>query len=111
MSLLFHAEMPPLRESEDGVVRIANTRIPLERVVRTFLSGMTPEQIVQSFDVLRVEDVYSVVSYYLQHRAEVDEYLAKAEQIEETTRHEIERQFDPTGIRARLLARRPSNLS
>jgi uncharacterized protein (DUF433 family) len=98
--------MPPLHAADDGVVRIANTRIPLERVIRAFLAGMTPEQIVQSFDVLKIEDVYSVVNYYLHHRGEVDAYLAAAERDAVNVRNEIEKQFDPIGIRARLLAQR-----
>ncbi len=106
MTLSIHADTPPLRETEDGVVRIADTRIPLERVIRSFLTGMTPEQIVQSFDVLKIEDVYAVVNYYLHHRDEVDAYLAAAERDAASVRDEIEKQFDPTGIRARLLARR-----
>lgn len=108
MHLPLQAELPPLVESEDGVVRIAGTRIPLERIVRAFLAGMTPEQIVHDYDVITVENVYAVVNYYLHHRAEVDAYLATAESQSAEARAEVERQFDPTGIRERLLARRTS---
>lgn len=111
MSLIIHTDVPPLRSAEDGVVRIADTRVPLERVVQAFLAGMTPEQIAQSFDVLRIEDIYAVVNYYLHHREEVDKYVAAAEQEAAQTQDEIERQFDPTGIRARLLARRQTRAS
>jgi uncharacterized protein (DUF433 family) len=104
--LSIQAERPPLEETENGVVRIAGTRIPLERVIRAFLAGMTPEQIVHDYDALAVEDVYAVVNYYLHHRAEVDAYLAAAELQGSKTRAEIEQQFDPSGIRARLMARR-----
>jgi uncharacterized protein (DUF433 family) len=107
MALIIQADVPPLHQDEDGVVRIANTRIPLERVVGAFLTGMTPEQIVDDFDVLRVEDVYAVISYYLRHRGEVDAYLAGADQESAKIREEIEQRYDPAGIRARLLARRP----
>jgi uncharacterized protein (DUF433 family) len=106
MSLLIHADVPPLRQAEDGEVRIANTRIPLERVVRAFLNGMTPEQIAHDFDALKVEDVYAVINYYLHHREDVDAYMAEAEKDAARMREEIENQFDPAGIRARLLARR-----
>jgi uncharacterized protein (DUF433 family) len=106
MTLSIHSDTPPLRESDDGVIRIGDTRIPLERVVRAFLSGMTPEEIVLSFDALKLEDVYSVVNYYFHHREEVDEYLANAERDAGNIRNEIEKQFDQSGIRARLLARR-----
>jgi uncharacterized protein (DUF433 family) len=106
MTLSIHADVPPLRQAEDGVVRIANTRIPLERVVRAFLNGMTPEQIAHDFDVLKVEDVYAVINYYLHHREEVDAYMADAEKDAAKIKDEIEMRCDSAGIRARLLARR-----
>ncbi len=106
MSLSMRAISPPLRETEGGVVRIANTRIPLERVIESFLIGMTPEEIALSFDVLKLEDIYAVINYYLHNREEVDAYMVEAERQAKETRIEIEKRFDPTGIRARLLARR-----
>jgi uncharacterized protein (DUF433 family) len=108
MTLSIHADLPPLRQAEDGVVRIANTRIPLERVVRAFLNGMTPEQIAHDFDVFRVEDVYAVINYYLHHREEVDAYMAEAEKDAAKIKDDIEKRCDSAGIRARLLARRRS---
>ena len=106
MSISIRASMPPLRETEGGVVRIADTRIPLERVIESFLAGMTPEQIAQNFDVLKIEDIYAVINYYLHNREEVDAYMLEVEQEAMKTRGEVEKRFDPTGIRARLLARR-----
>lgn len=108
MSLPINAEAPPLHEGDDGVVYVADTGIPLERVIRAFLAGMTPEQVVQDFDVLTVEDVYAVVNYYLHHRPEVDDYLNAAASEANVLRDEVERSHDPSGLRARLLARRPT---
>ncbi len=96
----------PLSETEEGVLRVAGTRIPLDRIVRAFISGATPEQIVQDYDVLDIKDVYSVITWYLHHRDEVDSYLASAEQEAMKLKSDIEQQFDPTDIRARLLKRR-----
>ena len=79
MNLKLQADPPPLEEANDGVVRIAGTRIPLERVLRAFLAGSTPEQIAHDFDVLSIEGVYAVVNYYLHHRSEVDADLADAD--------------------------------
>jgi uncharacterized protein (DUF433 family) len=107
MSLPIRPDPPPLSEGEDGVVRVTGTRIPLERVVRAFLAGATPEQIVQDYDVLTIEAVYAVVNYYLHHRAEVDAYLVDAEHEAAASRSEVEQASPSTGIRARLLARRP----
>ena len=108
MNLRVQADPPPLYESDDRVVRISGTRLPLERVVRAFLAGSTPEQIVQDYDVLSIEDVYAIVNYYLHHRQEVEAYLVAAEKEAEGTKLEIEQQFDPTDIRSRLMARRPA---
>jgi uncharacterized protein (DUF433 family) len=111
MPLSIQADMPPLSHSSDGVVRVGGTGIPLERVVRAFLAGMTPEQIVQDYDVLTVEDVYATINYYLHHREEVDAYLQSASEEALGVREEMERQFDPMGIRARLLARQAAKAS
>ncbi len=111
MTLSIHADTPPLRQADDGVIRIGDTRIPLERVISAFQSGMTPEEIVLSFDVLRLEDVYSFVNFYLHHRDEVHAYLANADRDAASVRVEIDKQFDPNGIRARLLARRQPKAS
>lgn len=105
MSLSIDAEVPPLRETEGGVIRIADTRVPLERVVEAFLSGMSPEQIAHSYDVLKIEDIYAVINYYLHHREEVDAYMARAAEEAEQTRREINRQFSSVEIRARLISR------
>ena len=108
MPLSIQGDPPPLCETENGVIRISGTRVPLERVVRAFHLGATPEQIAQDYDVLTIESVYAVVNYYLHHRSEVDAYLATVEQESEKTRRKIEQEIDPTGIRARLIAKRPA---
>jgi uncharacterized protein (DUF433 family) len=109
MILPLHSDPPPLAQGNDGLVRIAGTRIPLERVVRAFLAGATPEQIAQDYDTLSIKSVYAVVNYYLHHQAEVDAYLAEAEREAAAIRNEVEPSWPPAGIRARLLARRSGN--
>ena len=105
MNLRLQADLPPLCQASDGVIRVSGTRISLERIVRAFRAGSTPEQIVQDYDVLSLEDAYAVVSYYLHHRSEVDAYLADCEQDAAQIRSEIEQQHDVGAIRERLLGR------
>ncbi len=105
MALSIHAERPPLSETSRNVIHVAGTRVPLERVLRAFLNGSTAEQIAQDFDVLKLQDVYAVISYYLQNRTEVDSWLTEIEGAASQTRAETEQQHDPAGIRERLLAR------
>lgn len=96
----------PLHTDEMGVIRVGNTRVTLETVVHAFQNGETPEQIVDSFDVLKLSDVYAVITYYLQHQSEAEDYLRRAEKEAASIRREIEsRNADLIGIRERLLAR------
>lgn len=60
---------------------------------------------MQQYPVLSLADVYAVIGYYLRHRPEVETYLAQRREVAERVRRENIARFDPTGIRARLLAR------
>ena len=106
MSLTISAEPVPLETDADGVVRVGDTRVSLDSVVFAFNEGSTPEEIVQQYTTLDLADVYAVIGYYLQHRAEVEEYLAARRVQRDEIRREVETRFDPHGIRDRLLARR-----
>ena len=108
MPLILSAPALPLRLDATGVVRIGSTRVTLETVVAAFQAGATPEEIVTQYPSLQLADIYAVIAYYLQRRAEVDAYLAERQHEAEGIRQQIEGRFDPTGVRERLLARRPA---
>ncbi len=80
----------PLRRDPAGAIRVGETRVLLELVIRAFDEGKTPEAIVQSYDTLRLADVYSVIGYYLAQPAPIDEYLREREKAAESTRRKIE---------------------
>lgn len=86
-----------------GVLRIENTRVSLDSVLIAFNLGATPEQIVQDYDSLTLDHVYAAISYYLQNRQTVDDYLEKRRK----RRIELRGQSDQKGIRERLLSRLP----
>ena len=77
----------------------------LDSVIYAWQSGESPEQIVDNFDVLSLADVYAVISYYLQHRADVDAYLRQNREQTLLQQQNIEQQHPAEGIRAHLLAR------
>jgi uncharacterized protein (DUF433 family) len=95
----------PLATDADGVIRVAGTRVTLDTVIDTFLTGASPEEIAQDFPVLGLDDVYAVITYYLRHRNEVDAYLQERRARGQAIRREIEAQSPQTGLRERLLAR------
>jgi len=101
------AEAPPLREDSSGGLRVGESHVLLELVIRAFQDGATPETIVERYATLALGDVYAVIAYYLRHQGEIEEYLARREQKAEEVRQRIEnQQGDLSEMRARLLARR-----
>ena len=106
MSIL--PEPVPLSTDADGVVRIGGTRVTLDTVVAAFREGATAETIAEQYPSLQLDQVYTVVGYYIRHQAEVNEYLERRRQAAARVRQENEGRFPPLGIRDRLLARRPS---
>ena len=96
----------PLRTDAAGVVRVGNTRVTLDTVISAFRDGATAEEIVQQYPSLNLADVYHVIGYYLRRTSEVDGYLQKRKSDAEVSHNQNESRFDPSGVRARLLARR-----
>jgi uncharacterized protein (DUF433 family) len=100
------AKPPPLALDAEGTLRVGGTRIPLETVVEEYEDGTSAEEIARQYDSLRLSDVHAVISYYLEHRAAVGEYLTERRQLAEKVRRENEARFPMAGIRERLLERR-----
>lgn len=67
-------------EQRDGVYMVARSRVSLDSIVYAFLSGQSAEAIAQAFPVLRLEQVYGAITYYLAHRDDVDRYLESCQQ-------------------------------
>ena len=80
MAFNVQTEAPPLNEDATGALRVGNSRVLLEIVVRAFQDGATPETIMQRYSTLALPDVYAVLAYYLRHPNEAERYLARREQ-------------------------------
>ena len=97
---------PRLNTDGDGVVRIGESRVSLASFIAEFHRGATPEQIVQNFDAVSLEDAYAVVAYYLKNQVRLDALLASERRENDRIQQEAEARFPQSGIRERLLARR-----
>jgi uncharacterized protein (DUF433 family) len=80
MTPALQADPLPLRTEEDGGIRVGDTRVHLEILMAEYKKGRTPEDIVRSYDTLKLADVYAVIAYYLRHTEEVEAYLARRDQ-------------------------------
>ena len=107
MPLIIHPDPVPLRTDEHGVIRVGDSQVVLDIVIREFNYGADPEGIVHGYPTLNLTDVYAAIAYYLRHRKEVDEYLHARREEAERLRQEIEaKQPNRAELRATLLARK-----
>jgi uncharacterized protein (DUF433 family) len=98
---------PPLAVDENGVVRVGQTRVTLDTVIKQYRMGNSPEQIVEAYDTLLLADVHAVISYYLSNRSEVDAYLKEQDKLAEETRRQIESKSGTwSELRAKLIERK-----
>lgn len=100
----------PLAMTEEGVIRVGGTRVTLDTIVIAFQQGSSPEAIAEQYPSVELADIYATITYYLNHQAEVEEYLRVRRQQAEETRREMEAHYNPVGLRERLLARRANKL-
>ncbi|HSK73660.1 MAG TPA: DUF433 domain-containing protein [Pyrinomonadaceae bacterium] len=105
MSVIVSTSELRLEKDDAGVLRVGNTRIPLDTIIFAFNEGATPEEIVWRYPTLSLVEVYAAISYYLQNREEVKAYLKEREEKHAEIKAEAEKRFSPKGIRERLLAR------
>jgi len=109
MTVLETTKISLLDKTEDGTIRIANSRVSLDSVVYHFDLGASAEQIVQKFPSLDLADVYGAISYYLNNKPEVEEYLRKQEIEADLLQQEIESnpqyQANITELRNRIFER------
>ncbi len=104
MSLVLQRETPPLHEDIAGAIRVGNSRVLLEIVIRAFQDGASPESIVHRYSSLTLSDVYNVIGYYLRHQDTIEVYLHQREQLAESVQQKLSKaQPDLNTIRSRLL--------
>jgi uncharacterized protein (DUF433 family) len=107
MSLVLEREAPPLQEDKTGAIRVGNSRVLLEIVIRAFQDGASPESIVHRYSTLSLSDVYNTIGYYLRHQEVVETYLNQREQLAESLQQRLsDVQLDLSLIRSRLLSQR-----
>ena len=80
MALAIQSDPSPLRVDEHGVIRVGDSQVLLDVVIREFNNGAEPEAIAQGYPTLSLANVYAVIAYYLRRRNEIDDYLRSRRQ-------------------------------
>ncbi|HEX8163466.1 MAG TPA: DUF433 domain-containing protein [Pyrinomonadaceae bacterium] len=111
MTTLEKTQALPLRLTEDGTIRIANSRVSLDSIVHHYKLGASAEQIAQKFPALELADVYAAIAYYLTHEETIEEYLrqqaAQGDEVRKKIESDPQYQKKTADLRARLLSRKP----
>ena len=81
-------------EQRDGGYYLIGTRISLDSIVYSFNRGNSPESIQAEYPLLKQAQIYGAIAFYLDHKAEIDEYLTRNEREFETSAIPLE-QADP----------------
>lgn len=97
--------------AEDDI-RIKGTRIGIESVLYESLHlSQTPEEIVERFHTLTLEEVYATILYYLQSPIKVGSYLSDNLKYCQRFREEYERNPPPGIVRLRELIAERKNVA
>ncbi len=83
----------PLKLDESGTIRVSGTRVTLDTVIARYQQGDRPEAIHDAFDELPLNDIYTVIAYYLAHREDLDAYLERGQREAERLRQEWEARY------------------
>lgn len=107
MAMDILTDAPPIRADADGAMRIGESRVMMELVIRAFQDGATAEAIVQRYPTTTLAEIYAIIAYYLRHPQIIEQYLVEREQQAQIVRSQIEaRQGSLSEIRNRLLAQK-----
>lgn len=87
--------------------RVTGSRVSLDSIVYAFWNGESAETIAQSFPVLRLEEVYGAIAFYLAHKDEVDRYLEQ-QRTDYEAKRQAARDADPMFYQRLAEARRQS---
>ena len=66
-----------VEQTSEGVWKVCGSRVSLDSVLATYLSGLSPEGIQEAFPSLSLEAIHGCLAFYLRNRADLDAYLQR----------------------------------
>ena len=71
---------------ERGVAYIEGTRIKVSHIALHENAGETPQDIRSAYEHLSLAQIYAALSYYFDHKTEIDEQIERADRFVEEMR-------------------------
>lgn len=95
-------ETVPLNQWDDGSIRLVGSRLKLDMLVHCYNAGETWEEIHEGFPSASIEQIKTIIGWYLDHKAEADEYLREEEAEEEKILQELANRPESIAFREKL---------
>ncbi len=61
----------------DETILVKGTRVGIEVILRDYLEGASPEEILLRYPTLTLEQVHATIAFYLHNKDEIDRYLQR----------------------------------
>jgi uncharacterized protein (DUF433 family) len=84
-------------------IRIKGHRIGIDDVIKYYLDGYSPDQILVELPTLNLEKIYATLTYYLQNRRQMDAYLLRLAKWREERYQEWLANLSPLALRLRAI--------
>lgn len=84
-------------------IRIKGHRIGIDDVIKYYLDGYSPDQILEELPSLNLEKIYATLTYYLQNRRQMDAYMLRLAKWREERYQEWLANLSPLALRLRAI--------
>ena len=84
-------------------IRIKGHRIGIDDVIKYYLDGYSPDQILVELPTLNLEKIYATLTYYLQNRRQMDAYMLRLTKWREERYQEWLANLSPLALRLRAI--------
>jgi len=103
-------ETVPLNQWDNGTIRVIGSRVTLDVLVHCFQVGDTLDEIHEGFPSVSIEQIKAIIGWYLDHKAEADEYLREEEAEAEKILQELASRPESIALHERLRSLREQRI-
>jgi uncharacterized protein (DUF433 family) len=102
--------LPDFLAHVDGEIRVTGTRMGLYHLLYDYNQGDSAETLAEQYPTVPLATVHKVIAFYLENKAEVDQYLSEY-QAELDRQRAVGRYVDMDELRRRFAEKYPSRVS
>ena len=86
-SEVLHPYVERRPQVQGGRPVIKGSRFPVSSIVQSYRRGLSVEEILREFSQLHPAEVHDALSYYHDHRVEIDQEIAELTDLQQARQH------------------------